>query len=81
MVSSVHIFQIRVPRLERRDFLLQLGDEALGPPLRLPLLLLDDQNQLSLSLLDGAHQLREDLHALLNFSLSADLKVQIKHKQ
>ncbi len=57
MVGPSHVFQVCIPPLQLGDFLLQLSDEAFGPPLRLPLLLLYGQNQLGLSLLDGAHQL------------------------
>lgn len=80
VVGPSHIFQVGIPPLQLRDFLLQFRDEAFGPPLRLPLLLLDSQNQLSLSPLDGAHKLRENLNAFIDLSLSTGLKGPAKYR-
>jgi len=73
VVGARHVLKVGVPPLQRRDLALQLGHEALGPPLRLPLLLLQGRNQLGLRLLDGAHQLRHHPRALLHLPESAGL--------
>lgn len=74
VVAPGHALQVAAPPPQLADLRLQFSHQALGPALRLPLLLLDGRGQLGLSLPDGAHQVRHHLRAFLHLPLGAGLE-------